>query len=61
MLTIHFGDMDGVVYNTSVYFNNTYSGEWFSDPFAQKMIASVDRGRVLRNKDIGRYSSRKAL
>lgn len=47
MLTIHFGDMDGVVYNTSVYFNNTYSGEWFSDPFAQKMIASVDRGRVL--------------
>ena len=41
MLTIHFGDMDGVVCNTSVYFNNTYSGEWFSDPFAQKMIASV--------------------
>lgn len=39
--------MDGVVYNTSVYFNNTYSGEWFSDPFAQKMIASVDKGTVL--------------
>ncbi len=47
MLTIHFGDMDGVVYNTSVYFNNTYSGDWFSDPFAQKMIASIDRGTVL--------------
>lgn len=47
MLTIHFGDMDGVVYNTSVYFNNTYSGEWFSDPFAQKMIASADKGTVL--------------
>ncbi len=47
MLTIHFGDMDGVVYNTSVYFSNAYSGEWFSDPFAQKMIASVDKGTVL--------------
>ncbi len=47
MLTIHFGDMDGVVYSTSVFFNNTYSGEWFSDAFAQKMIASVDKGKVL--------------
>ena len=65
MLTIHFGDMDGVVYNTSVYFNNTYSGEWFSDPFAQKMIASADKGTVLgpnaRSKDNGCCSSRKAL
>ncbi len=47
MLTIHFGDMDEVVYNTSVYFNNTYSGEWFNDPFAQKIIASIDKGTVL--------------
>ncbi len=47
MLTIHFGDMDGVVYNTSVFFNNTYSGEWFSDAFARQMIASVDKGKVL--------------
>ena len=39
MLTIHFGDTDGVVYNTSAYFNNAYSSEWFNDPFAQKMIA----------------------
>lgn len=44
MLTIHFGDTDGVVYNTSVYFNNAYSSEWFNDPFAQKMIAAIDRG-----------------
>ena len=47
MLTIHFGDTDGVVYNTSVYFNNAYSSEWFNDPFAQKMIAAIDRGIVL--------------
>lgn len=47
MLTIHYGDMDGVVYNTSVYFNNVYSPEWFEDPFAQKVIKAVDRGVVL--------------
>lgn len=47
MLTIHFDDTDGVVYNTSVYFNNAYSSEWFNDPFAQKMIAAIDRGIVL--------------
>lgn len=47
MLTIHYGDMDGVIYNTSVFFNNTYSPEWFEDPFAQEIIKSVDRGTVL--------------
>lgn len=38
MLTIHYGDVDGVIYNTSVFFNNTYSPKWFEDPFAQKVI-----------------------
>ena len=30
--------MDGVIYNTSVFFNNVYSAEWLEDPFAQKII-----------------------
>ena len=47
MLTIHYGDMEGVVYNTSVFFNNVYSSKWFEDPFAQKVIKAVDRGTVL--------------
>lgn len=47
MLTIHYGDMEGVVYNTSVFFNNVYSSKWFEDPFAQKIIKAVDRGIVL--------------
>ena len=46
MLTIHFGDMDGVVYNTLVYFNNAYSDEQLSGSFVQKMIASIDKGTV---------------
>ena len=39
--------MDGVIYNTSVFFNNVYSAEWLEDPFAQKIIKAVDRGVVL--------------
>lgn len=34
LLTIHYGDMDGVVYNTATYFNNTYSPERLDDPLA---------------------------
>ena len=47
LLTIHYGDMDGVIYNTSIFFNNVYSAEWLEDPFAQKIIKAVDRGVVL--------------
>ena len=47
LLTVHFGDMENVVYNTSVYFNNVYSPNWFEDPFAQRIIKSIDRGTVL--------------
>lgn len=47
LLTVHFGDMDNVVYNTSAYFNNVYSPDWFEDPFAQRIIKSIDRGTVL--------------
>ena len=47
LLTVHFGDMENVVYNTSVYFNNVYSPDWFEDPFVQRIIKSIDRGTVL--------------
>lgn len=52
MLTIYYGDLDDVIYNTSVFFNNTYSAEWLEDPFAQQIIKSVDRGIVLGSNAI---------
>lgn len=52
MLTIHYGDMEGVIYNTSVFFNNTYAPEWLADPFAQRMIKSIDKGVVLGSNAI---------
>lgn len=47
VLTIHYGDVEGAIYSTSTYFNNTYSSEWFKDELAQRMIKSVDGGTVL--------------
>ena len=35
------------VYNTSLYFNNTYLDSWIEDEFSQKMIKSVDKAVVL--------------
>lgn len=52
LLTVHFGDMENVVYSTSVYFNNVYSPNWFEDSFAQRIIKSIDRGTVLGSNAI---------
>lgn len=47
MLTIHYGDMENVIYNTSVYFDNVYSPQWFQGAFAQRIIKSIDKGGVV--------------
>ena len=46
MLSIFYGDMPEAVYNTSVYFNNTYLDEWITDELSVKMIKSVDKSEV---------------
>ena len=52
MLNIYFGelpekDFPNYVYNTSVYFDNTYLDSWVIDEFSQKMIKAIDRAVVL--------------
>lgn len=66
MLTIHYGDMENVIYNTSVYFDNVYSPQWFQDAFAQRVIKSIDKGTVVgpkcnRYQDSRYHSSRKTI
>ena len=39
--------MDDVVYNTSVYFKNTYKEEWLTDDFSKEMIQDVDKSTVV--------------
>lgn len=47
MLKIILGNMDNVVYNTSMYFKNTYQDEWITDEFSVAMIKDVDQSIVV--------------
>ena len=47
MLKIFYGDMDDVIYNTSVYFKFNYRPEWLEDPDVRQMILDVDKSTVL--------------
>jgi hypothetical protein len=39
--------MPEAIYNTSVYFNNTYDDDWITTPMAKKMIKRIDKSEVL--------------
>ena len=47
MLTIIYGDTKDSIYNTSIYFKNTYEAEWIESDLAKKMIKDVDDSDVL--------------
>ena len=49
MLKVFLGDMDEVIYNTSVYFKYNYQPSWLEDPDVIQMIFDVDRSKVLGN------------
>ena len=38
MLSIYFGDMPQAIYNTAVYFKNTYEDDWITDELSREMI-----------------------
>lgn len=47
MLNIFYGDMQGMIYNTSVYFKNMYDRQWLEDEQVKAMIVDVDNSLVL--------------
>ena len=47
MLKIFFGNKEEAIYNTSVYFKNTYIDEWITDSFSAEMIKDVDKSVVV--------------
>ncbi len=52
MLTIIFGDEPKSIYNTNVYFKNTYEPEWIKSKLARKMIKDIDDSEVLSGECI---------
>ena len=47
MLKIIFGDCEAAIYNTSVYFKNSYQHEWITDELSVEMIKDVDKSVVM--------------
>lgn len=47
MLKIIFGNCEDAIYNTSVYFKNTYQDEWITDALSVEMIKDVDQSAVI--------------
>ena len=46
MLNVYFGDMPEAIYNTSVYFKNTYQDKWITTELSKEMIRDVDKSEV---------------
>lgn len=47
MLKIFYGDMPEAIYNTAVYFKNSYEDEWITSELTREMVKDVDRSVVL--------------
>lgn len=47
MLNIYFGDMEQAIFNTAVYFKNSYEDAWITEELSREMIQDVDKSEVL--------------
>lgn len=47
MLNIFYGDMPEAIYNTSLYFKNSYKDRWLTTELTKAMVEDVDRSKVL--------------
>ena len=54
MLNIYFGSMPEAIFNTSVYFDNTYDESWFEDDFARRAIKKIDKSEVIDSRAVNR-------
>lgn len=52
MLNIYFGEKSDAIYNTNIYFNNTYKDAWITKTFSKEMIMDIDKSEVIDSKTI---------
>ena len=52
MLHIYFGDYPEAIYNTKVYFDNTFKDKWITKSISKEIIKDVDKSEVLDEKTI---------
>ena len=44
--------MPEAIYNTAVYFKNTYEDEWITDDLSRQMIQDIDQSKVIGSRVI---------
>ena len=47
MLHVIFGDCKDVIYNTSLFFKNTYESAWLEEDETKQMILDIDKSKVI--------------
>lgn len=47
MLNIYYGNMPDAIYNTAVFFKNTYQDTWITNELSRKMILDIDKSEVI--------------
>lgn len=47
MLSIYLGELEDAIYNTSMYFDNTYEDSWLLSDFAKQIIKDIDKSDVI--------------
>ena len=47
LLKIYFGSHPEEIYNTDLYFKNSYKEEWILDDFVKRMIKEIDNSEVI--------------
>ena len=52
MLNVYFGDMSEAIYNTNVFFNNTYKDSWITKPLSKEIIKDIDKSEVIDKQTI---------
>lgn len=52
MLTIIYGNVPESIYNTNVYFKNTYDEEWLNSTLAKAIIKDIDNSEVVSGECI---------
>ena len=56
MLNIYYGDMEEAVYNTAVYFKNTYEDNWITEPIVRDIIKQVIDSNLIESPVLGKIS-----
>lgn len=47
MLHVILGDCKNSIYNTSLFFKNTYEAEWLNEEETKQMILDIDKSKVI--------------